>query len=280
MRKSVLLLAFVAIGVGGYVLCADGDSLTEAKNALKEHKLEQALKLASAAVEADPRNAEAYLLRGTIHEGLRHHEKAIADFDKTIALDPKAAEAYDHRGSEHLKSGHFTQSINDFDKFLTFEPQKEPGHWRRGIAYYYAGEFDKGRKQFEGYDTVDNNDVENAVWRYLCMARSVGVDKARAGMMKIGNDRRVPMMQVYALYFGRAKPEDVLLAANADRPPAVQLRRNLFYAHLYLGLYYEAAGDKKLAAEHIKKAANDFKIGDYMWDVAVVHKDLLDKHGR
>src|SRR6266852_4294223 len=114
MHKPVLLLALVAIGVGGYVLYADADSLTEAKNVLKEHKLDQALKLASAAVEADPRNTEAYLLRGTIYESLRHHEKAIADFDKTIALDPKAAEAYDHRGSEHLKSGHFTQSIKDF----------------------------------------------------------------------------------------------------------------------------------------------------------------------
>ena len=35
MRKSVLLFALVAIGLGGYVLYADEDSLKEAKNALK-----------------------------------------------------------------------------------------------------------------------------------------------------------------------------------------------------------------------------------------------------
>ena len=45
-------------------------------------------------------------------------------------------------------------------------PDQEPAHWKRGISYYYAGRFDEGRKQFEGYQTVDDNDVENAVWRY------------------------------------------------------------------------------------------------------------------
>jgi lipoprotein NlpI len=124
---------------------------------------------------------------------------------------------------------------------------------------------------------VDTNDVENAVWHYLCNARAAGVEKARAGLLKIGKDRRVPMTEVYALFAGKAKPEDVLTAARAGDPRGEELKRRLFYAHLYLGLYYETEGDKKKAREHITKAADDYRIGHYMGDVAVVHRDLLKK---
>ena len=272
------LLVLVSLSV---MLCGSDPSaeqlLSEARAALKEGQLDKALELAGKAVKKEPKNSEAYLVRGSIYESARRHTEAIADFDKTIVLDPNAAAAYDHRGSEHLKLGHFTESIQDFDKFLQFKPDQEPGHWRRGISYYYAGKFEEGRKQFEGYQTVDNNDVENAVWRYLCMARASGVDKARQAILKVGRDRRVPMMEVYALYAGQAKPEDVLAAANAGSPPAEQRKERRFYAHLYLGLYYDAAGDKKVALEHITRAAQDYKIGHYMWDVAQVHRDLLRK---
>src|SRR5262249_9014651 len=96
-------------------------------------------------------------------------------------------------------------------------------------------------------------------------------------LLKIGNDKRVPMMQVYALYAGKIQPADVLAAARAGEPSAEELHKRLFYAHLYLGLYHEVLGDKKLALEHMTKAAEDYPIGHYMGDVARVHRDLLRK---
>ena len=124
---------------------------------------------------------------------------------------------------------------------------------------------------------VDTNDVENAVWHYLCNARAVGVEKARAAMLKIGKDRRVPMMEVYALYAGKAKPDDVLTAARAGEPSKDDLNRRLFYAHLYLGLYYEVSGDARKARSHLELAADKYRIGHYMGDVARVHVMLLDR---
>ena len=280
MRTWLLLGSLAAIFLSGFEGTTVPELLKRARAAHKRGHTDEALKLAAQAIESDPKDAAAYQVRGTILESARKHTEAIADFDKSIALDPKAAEAYNQRGSEHLKLGHFDQAIKDFDKFLELKPAEEPGHWRRGIAYYYAGKFEEGRRQFEGYEKVDNNDVENAVWRFLCMARSSGVDKARNAMMKVGMDRRVPMMEVYALYCGRARPEEVLKAANEGNPPAEQLKERLFYAHLYLGLYHEALGDRKVALEHITKAADDYKIGHYMWDIALVHRDLLRKEAK
>jgi len=270
---SLALLAVLSDAQGPSV----ADLLRDAQAALKEGKTEEAMRLAGDAIKADPNSAHVHFARGVIYESLSKHKEAVADFDKAIALDPKGAAAYNHRGSEQLKLGHFTESIKDFDRYLQLKPEDEPGHWRRGIAYYYAGKFEEGRKQFEGFQTVDNNDVENAVWRYLCMARASGADRARQDMLKIGNDRRVPMMQIYALFRGRAKPNDVLSAAKEGNASAEQRQERLFYAHLYLGLYHDAAGDKQLALEHLTKAANDYKIGHYMWDIALVHRDLLRK---
>ena len=48
----------------------------------------------------------------------------------------------------------------------------------------------------------------------MCMARKDGIDKARKEILKIGNDKRVPMRQVYDLYKGDLKPADVFNAAT------------------------------------------------------------------
>jgi lipoprotein NlpI len=204
-------------------------------------------------------------------------DKALPLAEKAVKLDPRSWAAYQTRGVIHFKLGHIKESIADFDKVIELDPKKKAGHWQRGISYYYAGRFDEGRRQFEGYQTEDANDVENAVWCYLCMARKDGVAKARAAMLKIGKDKRVPMKEVYELFLGQLKPAGVLAAAHAGKPAAEQLNEQLFYAHLYIGLYFETEGNKKKALEHITVAADDHPIGHYMWDVARVHRDLLRK---
>jgi hypothetical protein len=50
-----------------------------------------------------------------------------------------------------------------------------------------------------------------------------------------------------------------------------------FYAHLYLGLYFEALRDNRRALEHITEAAADryADAGGYMHTVAKVHLGIL-----
>jgi lipoprotein NlpI len=273
----ILLLAMAGAGHSASFHLDDQEPiLKKAKAALKEANFQEALNLAEQAISKNPKDFEGYLVRGVAYESLQRHAEAIQDFDKAVELNPKAAEAYDRRGSEHFKLGHIQESIKDFDKFLELRPEAKARHWKRGISYYYAGRFEDGRKQFEAYQTVDSNDVENAVWRCLCMAREVGVVKARADMLKIDKDSRVPMMKIYALFHGDAKPEDVLDAARQDQAKPEERNLRLFYARLYLGLYYDMSGDKKKALEHLA-AAEEPKIGGYMADVARVHRSLLEK---
>jgi lipoprotein NlpI len=275
-----LVCVLVALGLFGTVCSIRGadkvdELLQSAAAALKDGKADEALALAEKAVAQAPKDARAHLFRGLAHEALRQHAEAIADFDRAIALDPKAAAAYDHRGSEQFILGHVAESVADFDRFLELRPEARAAHWKRGISCYYAGKFDAGRKQFEAGEVVYGDDVENAVWHFLCVARLSGVDRARAGLLKIGKDQRVPMMEVYALYGGRAKPDDVLAAARAGKPTAAERNERLFYAHLYLGLYHDVTGDRKQALADLDEAVKGHKIDHYMWDVARVHRDLL-----
>jgi len=53
----------------------------------------------------------------------------------------------------------------------------------------------------------------------------------------------------------------------------------VFYARLYLGLYFEAVGNKARALEHITEAAADryAQAGGYMHAVARVHLGILQR---
>ena len=141
-----------------------------------------------------------------------------------------------------------------------------PYLWQRGIALYYAGRYDDCRRQFESHRAVNPDDVENAAWHFLCVARAESPAKARAALLPVGPDARVPMREIYQMFRGTLTPEQVLSAAGAQ--PDAQ-----FYGHLYLGLYFEALGMKDRALEHIKIAAADRfeRYGGYMHMVARVH---------
>jgi lipoprotein NlpI len=273
------LFIFAAMGLlPNGVFAAEQPSFEElqrqAKQAFVAGKTNEAFELVTRAISLEPQKPHGYFIRGRFHEDNHEPAKAIADYDQVIKLDPHLPDAWQNRGSEHFKLGHIKESIADFDKFIELVPEQGPYHWQRGIAYYYAGRFEEGRKQFESHQTVNSNDVENAVWHFLCVARASGLEKARAVLIPIKGDARVPMMEVHSLFAGKLKPEDVLKAARAENLSLLRLNRQLFYAHLYLGLYFEAKGDDQQAREHISKAAGQYQTGDYMGDVARVHLQL------
>jgi lipoprotein NlpI len=265
--RSAIVLALVA-----FASCAFAQLWAQETAPTKEIK--SRLEALSADIKKHPSDVAAITRRAELYAALGRPEQAIADYDRLIELEPDRAAWYDARGSEHFKRGKIEASIADFDRALKLQPDQEPWHWKRGISYYYAAQWDAGQRQFEGYQTVDDNDVENAVWRYLCMARGQGVEPARKAMLAIKRDLRVPMMEVYDLYRGQLEPDDVLRAASAGEPAAAELNQRLFYAHLYLGLYYEVGGDAVKAKQHLE-LATQHKIGHYMWNVADVHAKRL-----
>jgi lipoprotein NlpI len=203
-------------------------------------------------------------------------QEAVALLSDVIKEQPDLADAYYWRGREHFRLGEIDTSLADFNKLVELKPKLEPQQWERGITAWYAGKYELGAKQFELYQTYHDQDVENSVWRYLCVVPTEGVEKARKNMLPIKNDPRVPMMDIYEMYRGNKTPEEVLAAAKAGSPSPEKLKTQLFYANLYVGLYYESLGKPDLAKPHILDAAKN-RIGHYMGDVAVIHAKRIEK---
>jgi len=164
------------------------------------------------------------------------------------------------------------ESVAAFDQVISLQPNAKPELWQRGLSLYYIGEFQLGREQFEVHQTVNGNDVENAAWHFLCIAKAEGVEAARKVFIPIEGDSRIPMKQVHELFAGKGSVEAVLKAAEEGE--GKRLRNHRCYAHLYLGLYFEAIGDDAKAKDHMLKAAKDFAMDHYMGRVAQVHVKL------
>jgi hypothetical protein len=169
------------------------------------------------------------------------------------------------RAVADFHAGRIAQSVQGFDRVAALVPRHAPQLWQRGIALYYAGRYKDCRAQFESHRTVNPNDVENAAWHFLCVARAESPEKARAALLPVGPDARVPMREVYRMFRGELSPEGVLAAAGSRL-------ESQFFARLYLGLYFDAAGDTSRALENIRVAAEDrYAVGGYMHGVARVH---------
>ena len=174
------------------------------------------------------------------------------------------------RAVADFENGLVSESATGFDALIKIQPSIAPELWQRGIALYYAGRFADCRAQFELHRTVNPADVENAAWHFLCVARAESAAKARAALLPVGPDARVPMRQVYDMFRGALTPERVLQAAGSQSTAQ-------FYAQLYVGLYFEALRDDRRALEHITAAAAEryAGAGGYMHTVATVHLGIL-----
>jgi lipoprotein NlpI len=170
------------------------------------------------------------------------------------------------RAIEDFLAGRVAESVKGFDRVVTLAPDAAPQLWQRGIALYYVGRYEDCRKQFESHRIVNPNDVENPAWHFLCVAHQESPQKARAGLLPVGPDQRSPMREVYEMFRGAMSPEAVLTAAG-------QSLSARFYAELYVGLYYEATGNKTAGLTHLKVAASDqfANSGGYMHRVATLH---------
>jgi len=170
------------------------------------------------------------------------------------------------RAMTDFRAGRIEQSLEGFDRVATISPADAPYLWQRGIAQYYGGRFRECRDMFVSHRTVNPDDVENAVWHFLCVARAETPDAARKQMLPVGPDSRVPMREVYRMFKGELTQAQVLKAAGSD--PSAQ-----FFARLYIGLFLEATGNREAGRAQIEIAAEDrfAGVGGYMHDVARVH---------
>ena len=197
---------------------------------------------------------------------------ALGAVGTVVAQGPQDPSAILDAAIADFERGRIDDSVTKFNQLVAVAPRAMPQLWQRGIALYYAGRYDDCRKQFEAHRTVNPDDVENAAWHFLCVARAESADRARAALLPVGPDARVPMREVLELFRGKMTTEQVMAAAGTSLS-------GQFYGNLYIGLYYEAIGDHARARKALETAAGDRyrSAGGYMHMVARVHVSRLGK---
>ncbi|PNY37685.1 hypothetical protein C2E31_06990 [Rhodopirellula baltica] len=213
----------------------------------------------------------------------RTASKALADGDYDAAA--KAAETLSSGDTNLqqlsfcadvlLRSGKVERSVKLFDRYAEARPQVKPYLWQRGIALYFAKQYDAGAKQFEIHREVNPNDVENAAWHFLCVAKAKSPEEAKKLLLPAPGDWRIPMEEVLQMLHD-GDTARVTKKMEATPKDSASGRSARFYGHLYLGLYADAMGDTKVAKSHLKQSVQ-YADRHYMGDVARVYAKHLDK---
>ncbi len=270
------LLAAVAAAAPACAQAPREITVSDAAASLQRGDLQEAIRIAGGLLEAETPNLAAYWVRAKAYERSGDFAAAIEDYAQLLEYRPGDPQIHNAIGAAAFKNADIERSIAAFDAAIEQEPALEPHHWQRGISYYYAERFEEGEEQFQLHRSVNPQDVENAVWHFLCAMPSIGPVNARARLIPIDNDPRAPMMEIYNLFRGEASADDVLGRARQAASPD-ELAGQMFYAHLYLGLYHEAYGRAEAAAGHIAKAVRNYPANHYMGHVARVHQQLRSR---
>lgn len=175
-------------------------------------------------------------------------------------------------GDALLRGGQCEAAVAAFEKAIKRRPESEPYLWQHGIALFFVGRHHDASQLFEKHRVVNSNDVENAAWHFLCVAKDGGLSKARQVLLPAPGDRRPPMKQILPRLAGGDATEIEAAVGKVPEGSARQSAR--FYADLYLGLIADAEGHQDDAARYMRQAAKT-SLTHYMADVARVYAETL-----
>ncbi len=100
------------------------------------------------ALEANPRDAEAYNSQGSTYTLKGQYDQALADFNKALELNPKYAKAYYNRALAYYYKGRYDEAIADLTKATELQPKDAEAYHNRGLAYDQKRSYDKAISDF------------------------------------------------------------------------------------------------------------------------------------
>ncbi|GHS87418.1 hypothetical protein FACS189487_03520 [Campylobacterota bacterium] len=135
MRAILVLLAIAVF--------AFADAYDDGMAAAYRGDLQEAVRHLTRALEQNPSNADAYLLRGNSYKALGDRTNAIADFTQAIKFDPHNVESYFNRGVLYAEIGDHPKAIADYTRVIKIDPNFPEAYGGRGSSYLALGDHKK-----------------------------------------------------------------------------------------------------------------------------------------
>lgn len=199
LALSAFLAAFLVTTSHAVIKRDPLDVLRESQESFEKRDFDQAAKLLTEAIEANPKLTPAYVLRGlanlarnkpdeaiadygkaielspdderprllraSVYQSRKDFDKAIADLDFAVKKNPKNAELLTTRGICYAQKGDDDRAFADFDSAVKADPKDVHGWQLRGSAYAEKGEKEKALTDFKEAINVDPNNAATYLYR-------------------------------------------------------------------------------------------------------------------
>ena len=147
-------------------------------------------------IEANPRDAAAWLARGKVAFHRNELDRAIADLDESLRLAP-ASEALAIRGFAWKRKGDKDKAMADFDAAIKLDP-REALAWRvRGATWAGKAEYAKALADYTEAIRVDP-DNPDALHHRVNLLAGCTVDQYRDGKQAVADATRACELTGYA----------------------------------------------------------------------------------
>lgn len=214
----ILLLAVFSVGCGG-----SPDSpevkLERARILMEREQVAEAIPLLNEVVDATPKDPEARYQRGVAYENLDVLEKALNDYNECLILDSERTDALNNKAVVLAKMERFKEAAVEFTRLVDLDPQGALAYRNRGLCHVDLGDYETALADYAKALELDPKDSAN--WYQ------------RAGV-----------------YLAQKRYEE----AEQDYTKAIEITPDLAPAWMNRGVARYKRGEKKLAAEDLKKA--------------------------
>ena len=104
--------------------------------------------------------ASTYNSRGKLFFDQGKQKEALADYNRGIELDPKLGELYVNRAAVYGSMGNMQQALTDANKGLELDPENANGYLNRSLVYFNLREFPKAEIDYTSYLKLKPNSAD------------------------------------------------------------------------------------------------------------------------
>jgi GH25 family lysozyme M1 (1,4-beta-N-acetylmuramidase)/Flp pilus assembly protein TadD len=108
-------------------------------------------------IDANPYDAQAYVIRGIAYIYYGQYQQAIDDFTQAIKINPTDPQPYMQRGVAYARTGDYENAIANFDQAIRLQPEYADAYLNRGNAYEALGQMENAAADKDKYNELTGN---------------------------------------------------------------------------------------------------------------------------
>lgn len=217
------------------------------------NKYSEAMATLEAAIKADPKLPDAYLLRGRIRfDHLKQFEQAKSDFSKALELDPQYYDAYKAKALLELSLKQYSEAAADMTKAVAINAKDHHDYGLRGVMYQKLRLHEKALQDFDLALQADPSDWKLRSLRATSLTGLKRYSEAIAEYTRVlPFDKTLNTLGFRSLTYYRAGKYSEALA---DATAMLKKEPNNWAAYQTLGHVASAKKDHKQALQYYDKS--------------------------